>query len=80
MAGNLDPKGAADVFTSQMFAMIALANSLVEARVVDGKALISALLDQRKKLADLKSGPQFLVPLDAMIGALRREESKRVRN
>jgi len=76
----LDPKGAANVFTSQMMALIALAQALIDTGVVRPEVLIESLQSQMDKHRRDGIDAQFAVPLAAMIRALKHEVAKSSRH
>ena len=73
MADEIDPTGAANVFASQMMALIALANALVESRVVKSDVLIASLESQMEKMRTSGVDAKFGVPLASLVRAVRRE-------
>jgi hypothetical protein len=76
MAGDLDPRGAANVFTAQIMALMALANALVETGAVKSDALIEALERQMDKYRASGVDASMAVPLASVIRALRHEASQ----
>lgn len=81
MADELDPKGAADVFASQILTLIAMANALVECGVVDAAAFISALEHQRAKMGmPEKPGDPLTSLIRSLQFGLARKSSDPARN
>ena len=73
MVEDLDPRGAANVFTGQMMALIALGQALVECGAVKSEALIASLERQMKKYENDGVDAPLAVPLAALIRTLRFE-------
>jgi len=76
MADDLDPRGAANLFTAQIMALVALANALVETGAVKSDALIESLERQMEKYRAAGVDASMAVPLAGVIRSLRHEASQ----
>ena len=77
MTEELDPTGAANVFTAQMMALIALAQALVECGAVRSETLIASLKHQMERHRKDGVPASMAVPLAGLIRALRHEQTRR---
>lgn len=79
MVRQIDERGAADVFASQVLALIALANALVECGVIASDALIASLERQMDQMQSDGGQARRAVPLATLIKALRFEQARQAR-
>ena len=75
MADDLgNPRESASVFTSQMLALIALAQALVDCGAVKNEVLIAHLERQRAKMG---IQPQPGEPITSMISSLKFQQARK---
>jgi hypothetical protein len=77
MARQISERGAADVFASQVLALIALANALVETGVIPSDVLIASLERQMEKMRSQGAPANTALPIATLIRALRHEQGRR---